>query len=206
MVHIGNPGLTGPMKGSDLLRRGPFSEALPVLHADLEMLVNVGGRERTTDEYATLLARGGLRLAQTIMACSTRAKARRSGRSLGATSGMTVARPGRTVRAQTRGTKRARRRPASVTRYRWRFGCRAIKPCSCRRRRSSPGRRTGRPHVLTQIAGGEALGQQAKDHQRPEEREHPRVKKTQGGRPLPLDEAGPVHLVHDHVADRTRVG
>jgi hypothetical protein len=41
-------------------------EALPVLHADLEMLVNVGGRERTTDEYATLLARSGLRLAQTI--------------------------------------------------------------------------------------------------------------------------------------------
>ena len=39
-------------------------EALPVLHADLEMLVNVGGRERTTDEYATLLARSGLRLAQ----------------------------------------------------------------------------------------------------------------------------------------------
>ena len=40
-------------------------EALPVLHADLEMLVNVGGRERTTDEYATLLARSGFRLAQT---------------------------------------------------------------------------------------------------------------------------------------------
>jgi len=30
------------------------------------MLVNVGGRERTTDEYATLLARSGLQLAQTI--------------------------------------------------------------------------------------------------------------------------------------------
>jgi hypothetical protein len=41
-------------------------EALPVLHADLEMLVNVGGRERTTDEYATLLARSDLRLVQTI--------------------------------------------------------------------------------------------------------------------------------------------
>jgi hypothetical protein len=41
-------------------------EALPVLHADLEMLVNVGGRERTTDEYADLLARSGLRLARTI--------------------------------------------------------------------------------------------------------------------------------------------
>ena len=41
-------------------------EALPVLISDLEMLVNVGGRERTTDEYAALLARGGFRLAQTI--------------------------------------------------------------------------------------------------------------------------------------------
>jgi hypothetical protein len=41
-------------------------EALPVLHADLEILVNVGGRERTTDEYAALLARSGLRLARTI--------------------------------------------------------------------------------------------------------------------------------------------
>lgn len=41
-------------------------EALPVLVSDLEMLVNVGGRERTTDEYATLLARSGLRLARTI--------------------------------------------------------------------------------------------------------------------------------------------
>ena len=41
-------------------------EALLVRHADLEMLVNVGGRERTTDEYAALLARSGLRLARTI--------------------------------------------------------------------------------------------------------------------------------------------
>ncbi len=41
-------------------------EALSVLLADLEMLVNVGGRERTTDEYGTLLARSGLRLARTI--------------------------------------------------------------------------------------------------------------------------------------------
>ena len=40
--------------------------ALLVLHADLEMLVNVGGRERTTDEYAALLARSGLRLTKTI--------------------------------------------------------------------------------------------------------------------------------------------
>ena len=41
-------------------------EAILVLNADLEMLVNVGGRERTTDEYATLLERSGLRLVQTI--------------------------------------------------------------------------------------------------------------------------------------------
>lgn len=41
-------------------------EAMLVLHADLEILVNVGGRERTTDEYAALLARSGLRLARTI--------------------------------------------------------------------------------------------------------------------------------------------
>jgi hypothetical protein len=41
-------------------------EALPVLLSDLEMLVNVGGLERTTDEYAALLARSGFRLAQTI--------------------------------------------------------------------------------------------------------------------------------------------
>ena len=40
--------------------------ALPALYSDLEMLVTVGGRERTTDEHATLLARAGLRLAQTI--------------------------------------------------------------------------------------------------------------------------------------------
>jgi hypothetical protein len=41
-------------------------EALLVRHADLEMLVNVGGRERTTDEYTALLARSGLRLTKTI--------------------------------------------------------------------------------------------------------------------------------------------
>ncbi len=41
-------------------------EALPVLLVDLEMLVNVGGRERTTEEYAALLARSSLRLARTI--------------------------------------------------------------------------------------------------------------------------------------------
>jgi hypothetical protein len=41
-------------------------EALPVLLSDLEMLVNVGGRERTTDEYATLLTCGGFRVVQAI--------------------------------------------------------------------------------------------------------------------------------------------
>jgi O-methyltransferase domain len=41
-------------------------EAPLVHHADLEMLVNVGGLERTSDEYAKLLTRSGLRLVQTI--------------------------------------------------------------------------------------------------------------------------------------------
>ena len=41
-------------------------EALPVLYSDLEMFVNVGGRERTMDEYGALLARSGLRLTQAI--------------------------------------------------------------------------------------------------------------------------------------------
>ena len=41
-------------------------EVVPALHSDLEMLVTVGGRERTTDEHAALLARSGLRLARTI--------------------------------------------------------------------------------------------------------------------------------------------
>jgi hypothetical protein len=37
-----------------------------VFLADLEMLVNVGGRERTTEAYAGLLERSGLRLLRTI--------------------------------------------------------------------------------------------------------------------------------------------
>jgi hypothetical protein len=41
-------------------------EALLIHHADLEMLVNVGGLERTSDEYATLLERSGFRLFRTI--------------------------------------------------------------------------------------------------------------------------------------------
>jgi len=40
--------------------------APPVFLADLEMLVNVGGRERTTEAYAGLFERSGLRLLRTI--------------------------------------------------------------------------------------------------------------------------------------------
>jgi O-methyltransferase/methyltransferase family protein len=40
--------------------------APPVFLADLEMLVNVGGRERTTEEYAALFERSGLELARTV--------------------------------------------------------------------------------------------------------------------------------------------
>jgi hypothetical protein len=58
VVHFNNAGAA-----FDALVR---ASVLPVLLSDLEMLVNVGGRERTTDEYATLLARSGLRLARTI--------------------------------------------------------------------------------------------------------------------------------------------
>lgn len=41
-------------------------EAPLVQHADLEILVNVGGMERTTNEYATLLAHSDFRLIKTI--------------------------------------------------------------------------------------------------------------------------------------------
>jgi len=40
--------------------------APPAFLADLEMLVNVGGRERRTEEYAALFERSGLELARTI--------------------------------------------------------------------------------------------------------------------------------------------
>jgi hypothetical protein len=53
---------------------------------------------------------------QASIACSSCSNARRSRPSFGARSGMTVAKPGRSVRAHTRGRKRASRRPASVTR------------------------------------------------------------------------------------------
>ena len=41
-------------------------EAPLVVHADLEMLVNVGGQERTTEDYAALLERSGLRFTQAV--------------------------------------------------------------------------------------------------------------------------------------------
>lgn len=41
-------------------------EAPLVVHADLEMLVNVGGQERTTEDYATLFECSGLQLTQAI--------------------------------------------------------------------------------------------------------------------------------------------
>jgi hypothetical protein len=34
--------------------------------SDLNMMVVLGGRERTTDEYAALLSRGGLRVTRAI--------------------------------------------------------------------------------------------------------------------------------------------
>ena len=40
--------------------------ALPVLHIDLEMLVNVGGRERTDAEYRALFAAAGFRLTKVV--------------------------------------------------------------------------------------------------------------------------------------------
>jgi hypothetical protein len=47
-------------------------EAPLIHHADLEMLVNVGGVERTTDEYASLLQCSGFQLTQTISLGTTR--------------------------------------------------------------------------------------------------------------------------------------
>lgn len=41
-------------------------QALPVLHIDLEMLVNVGGQERTDDEYRALFAAAGFRLTDVV--------------------------------------------------------------------------------------------------------------------------------------------
>lgn len=43
-----------------------YRRALPVLHTDLEMLVNVGGRERTDEEYRALFAAAGFRLTQIV--------------------------------------------------------------------------------------------------------------------------------------------
>jgi O-methyltransferase len=41
-------------------------EALAVLHADLEMMVGVGGSERTDAEYAALFAQAGFRLSSVV--------------------------------------------------------------------------------------------------------------------------------------------
>lgn len=43
-----------------------YRQALPVLHLDLEMLVNVGGKQRTTEEYRALFAAADLRLSAVI--------------------------------------------------------------------------------------------------------------------------------------------
>ena len=42
---------------------GPLNERPDGKFSDLNMLVELGGRERTRDEYAALLAAGGFRLA-----------------------------------------------------------------------------------------------------------------------------------------------
>ena len=39
-----------------------YRQALSVLHIDLQMLVNLGGRERTEAEYRALFAASGFRL------------------------------------------------------------------------------------------------------------------------------------------------
>jgi hypothetical protein len=41
-------------------------DCLPVLHVDMEMLVNVGGLQRTDDGYRALFARAGLRLTEVV--------------------------------------------------------------------------------------------------------------------------------------------
>jgi hypothetical protein len=43
-----------------------YSESLPALQADVEMLVNVGGLQRTEEEYAALLAATGFRPTRTV--------------------------------------------------------------------------------------------------------------------------------------------
>jgi hypothetical protein len=43
-----------------------YREAMPALQGDLEMLVNVGGRERTEAEYRALLTSAGFRLTQLV--------------------------------------------------------------------------------------------------------------------------------------------
>jgi hypothetical protein len=43
-----------------------YRQSLPVLHLDMEMLVTVGGIQRTDDEYRTLFADAGLRLTRIV--------------------------------------------------------------------------------------------------------------------------------------------
>lgn len=43
-----------------------YQQALPVLHIDLEMLVNLGGRQRTDEEYRALFAAADLRLSAVV--------------------------------------------------------------------------------------------------------------------------------------------
>ena len=43
-----------------------YQQALPVLRLDLEMLVNLGGLQRTEAEYSALFAAAGLRLSTVV--------------------------------------------------------------------------------------------------------------------------------------------
>jgi hypothetical protein len=43
-----------------------YRQALPVLHLDLEMLVNLGGLQRTDAEYRALFAVAGFRLSRIV--------------------------------------------------------------------------------------------------------------------------------------------
>ena len=43
-----------------------YRRSLPVLHLDMEMLVTVGGIQRTDDQYRALFAEAGLRLSRIV--------------------------------------------------------------------------------------------------------------------------------------------
>jgi len=55
--------------------------------------------------------------------------------------------------------------------------------------------------VLAQVTGREAFGSQAKEHQRTEERDHPRVEKAQPGHSPAVDNDGPMDAVHGPLGD-----